>query len=97
MRQFILLFSFVFLATASTSSFSQDEITGDPASTRVEADPENSEIRFFIDGTVAAVLRADGLHVRNSIFYGGRLTDVGAEGFTALSKQDVKEADNYKE
>ena len=97
MRLFTFLFVVIALASVSTPSRSQDAATADPESTRVEADSENSEIRFYINGSIAAVLKTDGLHVRESIGYGGTLTDYGTEGFSTFGKQEVEEVDDAAE
>lgn len=49
--------------------------------TRIEVDDNADEIRFLIKGKVIAVLREDGLHVRDNINYGGELTDYGHQSF----------------
>lgn len=49
--------------------------------TRIEADSEQGEIRLYVEGALAAILKEDGLHVRESIGYGGTLTDYGKTGF----------------
>lgn len=50
-------------------------------STRIEADNEAGVIRFIVKGKVAAILMEDGLHIRESVAYGGSLTDYGAASF----------------
>ncbi|MGR3802037.1 MAG: hypothetical protein ACU0AY_01075 [Marinibacterium profundimaris] len=92
----IVFASHVFLAG---DALAQDAGARDapPEPTRIEVDSESGEIHFYIEGNVAAVLKADGLHVRESIGYGGTLTDYGTEGFSAFGKQDVKEADDAAE
>jgi len=49
----------------------------------IVADQEAGAVRFVIDGEEVARLDASGLHVRESVSYGGVLTDYGASGFVA--------------
>lgn len=49
--------------------------------TRIEADSKKSQIRFFIDDELSAVLTREGLIILNGIEYGSAITDTGKEGF----------------
>lgn len=44
-------------------------------------DEEAKTFRFLIDGSEVARLDADGLHVRDSIEYGGSITDIGVGNY----------------
>lgn len=74
-----ILFIVILLFMLSQTALAQG--TGEPSSplpdTRIEADAEADEIRFFIKGELAAVLREDGLHVRENIDFGGQTRDMG--------------------
>ncbi|SPH17896.1 hypothetical protein DEA8626_01424 [Defluviimonas aquaemixtae] len=58
------------------------------ADTRIEEDGETNEIRFYVDGELGAVLKSDGLHVRNGIRYGGTIVDAGAQGYFEKQQGD---------
>lgn len=80
-----LVFYFGFILISAPVSAQESKPKSAPEPTRVEADSEASEIRFYIDGDVAAVLKSDGLHVRKRVFYGGALTDYGQQGFDGFT------------
>lgn len=48
--------------------------------TRIEVDSESGEINFYIEGELQAVLKNNGLHVRDNVQFGGTIIDSG-EGF----------------
>ena len=100
MRYFCLLFSALTVALIAAPVVAQaQEVQSSDAEplTRVEADSESHEIRFYVDGNLAAVLKDDGFHVREHMNYGGTLTDYGTEGFSRFGEQDLKEADDDAE
>lgn len=66
------------LAAAQDSTSSNSDSS---APTRIETDTESHEIRFYVDGELAAVLKQDGLHVRDDINFGGVVSDYGRSGF----------------
>ena len=74
------IFAAPFLAAAQPAMAQGREMLS-PGATRIEIDPERDEIHFYIKGEVAAILRADGLHVREHINLGGSVTDYGVAGF----------------
>lgn len=78
----ILAFAILTFLPFSTA-FAQDTAAQADAlpSTRIEADNDTGVIRFIVRGQVAAILMADGLHVRESVGYGGVVIDYGTEGF----------------
>ncbi|MET4129342.1 hypothetical protein [Roseovarius sp. MBR-6] len=83
------------VSTAPIVAHAQDDESpdsGTQAQTRIEADPETHEIRFYVEGNLAAVLKGDGLHVRNNVQFGGTVFDSG-ENFhfqKGRSKNDRK-------
>lgn len=95
MRLFAFLFIVIALAPASTLAQEpvpcdgcgdyQEGAAAHKAPTRIETNSEHGEIRFFIDGDLAAVLKGDGLHVRGDSNFGGSLTDYGKTGFDRLA------------
>lgn len=68
-------------ADSPTASDKAAEAATTARSPRIVLDDERNEIHFVIDGKVAAVLDANGLRVRESIEYGGTVTDTGAADF----------------
>ncbi len=88
MRLFLV---FTFIAFLTSPVLAQETGAPSPSQTRIETDAEKSEIRFYIDGALSAVLKNDGLHVRDGIFYGTQIADVGVDGF-----EEVKKADDPK-
>jgi len=100
MRYFCTLFSALTVALIAAPVAAQaqkDQSPGAESLTRIETDSEPHEIRFYVDGKLAAVLKDDGFHVREHMKYGGTLTDYGTEGFSTFGEQDVKEADDDAE
>ena len=84
MRYLLVLFTVLtplLIAAPVAAQTQEDQSSGAKPLTRIEADSESHEIRFYIDGALAAVLKNDGLHVRKSMAYGGTLTDYGQKGF----------------
>ena len=47
------------------------------SATRIEVDQKAGVVRIMIDGTEAAKIARDGLHVADDISYGGMITDAG--------------------
>lgn len=84
MRNIVALCVLLTLPLMSAPTMAQDgippETTTEP-STRIEADSDSQEIRFYVDDELTAVLKDDGLHVRNSVGFGGTITDYGTEAF----------------
>ena len=68
-----LLLSAILITAAAVLSYTA------PAQqqTRVETDQATGAIRFIANGREEARIDKDGLHVRQSVQYGGTLTDVG--------------------
>lgn len=54
-----------------------------PGNKRVEIveDQEAGVIRFMIEGREKAILDAAGLHVREDIYFGRQIIDIGEDGF----------------
>lgn len=52
--------------------------------TRIETDSESGQIQFYIKGELVAVLKEDGLHVREGMSYGGTLLNYGYDSFDKL-------------
>lgn len=86
-----LFYIFAFIVFFTCPALAQETDPTSPPPTRVETDTVKSEIRFYIDGDLSAVLKKDGLHVSDGIFYGGMIKDAGVDGF-----EENKEADNPK-
>jgi hypothetical protein len=55
-------------------------------------DEEAGAFRFFIDGREIARLDEDGLKVRDSVEYGGSITDTGLEHFDATAAKVGQDA-----
>lgn len=72
MKLFVFIISVLFF---SQPVHAEDAAAPEP--TRIEADSENSQIRFYIDGELEAVLTKGRLHVREDIDFGGTVRDVG--------------------
>lgn len=85
MRILIFLFVFLFTPLFSPLAIAEDTAPSAPITdanepTRIETDSENGEIRFYVKGSLAAVLKDDGLLVREDIGYGGTINDHGRTG-----------------
>lgn len=74
----IVFASHVFLAG---DALAQDAGARDapPEPTRIEVDSESGEIHFYIEGELEAVLKNDGLHVRDHVQFGGTIFDSGKD------------------
>lgn len=57
------------------------EVIPEAPTMRIEADEAHKAFLFVIDGEPVALLDKGGLHVRDSIEYGGTLTDSGTASF----------------
>ena len=106
----LCLFSFAFTAFATmnvapclaqdAAAPVQEAPAPSPSAVAAEApsmiiDPEANAFRFFIDGKEVARIDAGGLRVRESIEYGGAITDTGVEAYDqhALSLSEPGNAD----
>jgi hypothetical protein len=67
------------MTAPATTAFAEEAAKSEQ--TRIVIDKEASEFRFIIDGETAAVLKKDGLHVREGIHYSAHIKDYGPEGF----------------
>lgn len=94
MRHFIVIFTTAFvLAVSCPPAFSADQQaretaapdkdtqSADVKSAELVVDEQNGAVRILIDGRPIVIIDKDGLHVRESINYGGTLTDYGGVGF----------------
>lgn len=90
MRQRYLLLIATIFAPHFYAPASADEPVA-PEPTRIEANTESSRIDFYIDDRLMAVLKDDGLHVREGINYGGMLTDYGTAHFDKSFANDPSE------
>ena len=81
---FLVVVAVLFIAKPVTARDTETQVPN-PAQTRIETDSKTNEIRFYVDGTVAAVLKSDGLHVRKNIVFGGTVTDYGESGFESFT------------
>ena len=102
MRKISVLFAVLMVGVFAAPVVAQTQdgetpISGAQAQTRIEADSESHEIRFYVDGELAAVLKGDGFHVLENISYGGSLTDYGAEGFKTFGEQGTGEGGDVAE
>lgn len=80
MRLFLLilisLFSFPAIAEESAPPQQGERV-------QIITDQEAGAVRIVIDGQPVAIFDATGLHVRESIMYGERITDYAPPGFDA--------------
>ena len=76
-----LLTAFSLLDTNKAYAQNEPLAAIDSAATRIELDETTGEIRFFIKGVMAAVLRDDGLHLRNNLQFGGITKHVDEKDF----------------
>jgi hypothetical protein len=53
--------------------------------TRIETDQKTGAMLFIVNGQEEAQLDANGLHVRQSVQYGGTMTDVGVSSYDRFS------------
>lgn len=91
------LFIFVSLFLVSGTATAQNANTQEPEPTRIVADSESDEIRFYVDDALAAVLKEDGLHVRESVGLGGTMTDYGTGHFDKLTGNEDTAPDTEKD
>lgn len=95
----VALLALLFQGLCSTTAIAQsDEAAGGgllSGPTRIAVDQDQDQILFYVENEVAAVLRADGLHVRDDINFGGVLTDYGRTEFRELSAPE--DADQFRE
>lgn len=75
---FACIFAFPVGAHAQEIS-SQGEPEQTDSAPRIESDPERNAFIFIIDGVEVARLDQSGFYIRDSIVYGGTLTDTGSE------------------
>jgi len=97
MLRYFHLFLFLAVGFAPALASAGDRSSSDSDSqsfTRIEVDSEFHEIRFYVEGELAAVLKQDGLHVRESVSYGGSLTDYGTEGFETFAGPTEEESED---
>lgn len=88
MRYFCVLFAALTVALIAAPVAAQAQETqssGAKPLTRIEADSESHEIRFYIDDELAAVLKTDGLHVRGGISSTGAITNHGWNSYNTFS------------
>lgn len=78
----------VFLLISSPLASAQERPSGTetpPATTaddtRVDVDQDAGTLTIVVKGQPVAVFDADGLHVRDDVDYGGKLTDTGPAAF----------------
>ena len=72
MRLFVFILVFLGFALPVQA---QDNPAPEP--TRIEINSESGEIHFYIEGELEAVLKSDGLHVRENVQFGGTIFDSG--------------------
>lgn len=90
MRQHcLLLITSIILFNFPAPAIADEPVAPEP--TRIEANTESSRIDFYIDDRLVAVLKDDGLHVREGINYGGMLTDYGTAHFDKSFANDPSE------
>lgn len=98
-RSFIIFGIFLFTSFSGAVEVSHAQITKSQPSrvepTRIETDSTANEIRFYVDGKLAAVLKDDGLHVRNNIQFGGTIFDSG-EDFHFQREQSKNDRENVR-
>lgn len=80
---------FLVVIFSSTAMFSHAQDLATPKQTRIEAESDSNEINFFVGGVLSAVLKQDGLHVREGVNYGGMLTDYGTQHFDDVYAQEA--------
>ena len=73
-----LLLAIVVVTAATTRAYTAP---AEPQ-TRVETDQATGVIRFIVKGQEQARIDSTGLHVRQSVEYGGDLTDTGPAYYT---------------
>ena len=76
------------LATSAQPSHAED--TANKGKTEILVDENAGTVSILINGETAVLIDADGLHVRDSIEYGGTIADMGREN--AIPAKDKKEA-----
>ena len=92
-----LFFCALFLSVGAVSSYAEDvaataNTTTSKAKTEILVDDEAGTVSILINGEIAVLIDADGLHVRGGIEYGGTIVDMGREN--AIPVKDNKEADH---
>ncbi len=83
MRRILLSAIIVLLATAAqageaTAPAATPQPAGQAQATRIETDQKTGAVRFIVNGKEVARFDANGLHVKDSIDYGGVITDDGS-------------------
>jgi hypothetical protein len=78
-----LLLAFFIILIPSTSIAEPVAPEAIKSETRIEADNEAGQIKFFIKGELEAVLDENGLHIRDSVDFGATITDTGSAAFDA--------------
>jgi len=90
MRTFIASVAFVATLTGYPA-FAEEAMNEQP--TRIEIDQQSKTFTFIINDKAVATLDKSGLHVGDSITYGGTLTDAGADALKARSTDSTEAAD----
>lgn len=84
MRCTVLAIFLLFSSIASVSARAEDAASfaaepQHPQTVSIIEDQDAKAFRFMIDGQEVARLDASGLHIRESIEYGGSITDTGVK------------------
>lgn len=86
---FAAFFMLIVAASLIIPAIAEDKNNSD---TQIIADRSENIIRFVIDGEEVMRLDEEGLHVKQSIKYGGATTDIGVVNYVA-SKQGKTDAE----
>ncbi len=90
MRTFIASVA-VFATLTGYPAFAEETVNEQP--TRIEIDQQAKAFTFIIDDKAVATLDQSGLHVLDSITYGGTLTDNGSNTLKSQSTDSTEAAD----
>ena len=97
-RHFVGDFMRIFIAIAAACAaltgypaFAEEPVNEQP--TRIEIDQAAKTFTFVIDDEAVATLDKSGLHVTDSIAYGGTLTDAGLDSPKPRSTNSTEAAD----
>jgi hypothetical protein len=77
-------------AAGPAPAATQPQPTGQQQATRIETDQKTGAIRFIVNGREEARIDATGLHVRQSVEYGGELTVTGEAYYDKPAKPEPK-------
>ncbi|MGH6837497.1 MAG: hypothetical protein ACREDT_01585 [Methylocella sp.] len=81
MKQKFRLFAIILFSIAATGAATAAYTAPAQPQTRVETDQKTGAVLFIVNGREQARINGAGLHVRQSVDYGGGIIDQGEAGY----------------